>query len=72
MADRIYPETSKQVLEGSSKDLDDAAAEHEPEEDDIEAQIAKELEELQPTRDPVTGKKKMRFQGVRTDTECRQ
>lgn len=45
---------------------------HDEDEDDIEAQIAKELEELQPATDPETGKRKMRFQGVRTDTECRE
>lgn len=45
---------------------------HDEVEDDIEARIAKELEELQPATDLETGKKKMRFQGVRTDTECRE
>lgn len=58
-------------MQGSSKDVDGGAAAENGDEDDIEAQIAKELEELQPTRDPETGlKKRMRFQSVRTDTEC--
>lgn len=74
MADRLYPGTSTQATQGSSKDLEsdnnNGNAEEVEDEDDIEAQIAKELEDLQPARDPDTGKKKMRFQGVRTDTEC--
>ncbi|KAK9893607.1 hypothetical protein P389DRAFT_198854 [Cystobasidium minutum MCA 4210] len=74
VADRLYPGTSTQATQGSSKDLEsdnnNGNAEEVEDEDDIEAQIAKELEDLQPARDPDTGKKKMRFQGVRTDTEC--
>lgn len=70
VADRLYPETSKQATEGSSKDLEQQDSAGDVEEDDIEAQIAKELEDLQPAVDPETGKKKMRFQSARTDTEC--
>lgn len=69
VADRLYPETSRQATASTSNGAEGQADE---DQDDIEAQIAKELEELQPARDPETGKKKMRFQGARTDTECRE
>lgn len=69
IGDELYPETSTSAVKLDDSSNPSKNDNDDEDEEDIEAQIARELGELQPKT--AREKRAMRFNSVKTDCECR-